>query len=177
MKLVIALLLAGSLMLLAPLYASGWQNLAPWCVDRVSVGMSYHKPTFESSEAIIEPQTTTKYENPCSLQKYGKEGDKFKATVTAYNSVPEQTDSSPCLAADGSDICKSLARGERACAANCFPLGSVLDIPGIGRCVVRDRTATRFGSRVDVYFGGRDQIKAAREYGKKSLIITFIHTK
>lgn len=174
MKLIIALLLAAALLLLVPLYASGWQDLAPRCVDRVPVGMSYPKSNLKAAERILEPQTAKTYENPCSLQRYGKEGDRFKATVTAYNSVPEQTDDSPCIAADGSDICQFFARGERACAANCLPFGSVLDIPGIGQCVVRDRTATRFGSRIDVYFGGRDQIKAARQWGKKALVLTII---
>lgn len=174
MKLVIVLLLAAMLILLSPLYASGKTNLAPWCVDRGSVGISYHKQELNSSQAIIEPRTETIYENPCSLQKTATKGQRFKATVTAYNSVPEQTDNRPCKAADGTDICLALVRGERACAANCLPLGSIVDIPGIGQCVVRDRTASRFGSRIDVYFGGRDQIKAARQWGKKTLVLTII---
>jgi 3D (Asp-Asp-Asp) domain-containing protein len=175
MKWLIALLLAAILILILPMYASSSKDLAPWCVDRGPVGISYPKPELNPSKAIIEPRTQVTYENPCSLPKEDRKSLSFKAVVTAYNSVPEQTDGDPCIAADGTDICEALRRGEGTCAANCLPFGSVLDIPGLGACVVRDRTASRYGSRIDLYLGGRDQIKAAKTWGiKKGLIVTII---
>lgn len=174
MKWLIALLLAAILILILPMYASSSSKTTAWCVDRGSVGISYPKPELNPSKAILEPRTEPIYENPCSLPKEDRKSLNFKAVVTAYNSVPEQTDGDPCIAADGTDICEAFRNGERACAANCLRFGSVVDVPGIGQCVVRDRTASRFGSRIDVYFGGRDQIKTARQWGKKTLVLTII---
>ncbi|MFZ6015509.1 MAG: 3D domain-containing protein [Patescibacteria group bacterium] len=92
------------------------------------------------------------------------------ATVTAYNSVPWQTDSTPCIAADGSDICKLREQGEMSCASH-LPFGTKINIPGFGVCTVRDRLHPRFAHRIDLYFGGADQIQAAKEWGKRSLTV------
>lgn len=155
--------------------ASGTSKKAPRLVERWSVGISYPKSNLKPPEAIIDPRTQPTNENQATVKDNPRKISTFKATVTAYNSVPEQTDGEPCIAADGTDICLALEHGERACAANSLRFGTRLVIPGIGECVVRDRTASRFGSRIDVYFGGRDQIKAARDWGKKqNLVITLI---
>jgi len=94
-----------------------------------------------------------------------------KVITTAYNSVPEQTDSTPCISADGTDICVAHARGERTCAA-AFPFGTVITIPGVGDCIVHDRLARKYATRVDIHFGGRDTITAARNYGKQVKEVT-----
>lgn len=175
MKWLLVLLLIALLALIYVPYASGSSKNPAWCVDRGLVGISYPNSNQNPATAHIEPKTKTIYGNPCSLPKTDRNGLRFKATVTAYNSVPEQTDGDPCIAADGTDICEALRRGERTCAANCLPFGSVVDVPGFGTCVVRDRTASRYGSRIDLYLGGRDQIKTAKAWGiKKGLIVTII---
>lgn len=176
MKYLFALLtifiLSAMLVLISPLVATGNQNSAPQSVDRGWIGTMCHKSNSSLVAAQIEPKLKKIYESPCSLPKKDSKDLRFKATVTAYNSVPEQTDGDPCIAADGSDICEALGRGERACAANCLPFGTRLEVPGFGTCVVRDRTASRYGSRIDIYFGGRDQIKTAKAWGKKELTLT-----
>lgn len=93
-------------------------------------------------------------------------------TVTAYNSVPEQTDSTPCIAANGADICKLHAQGDQTCAA-ALPFGTLLDVPGFGRCTVRDRLAPKYASRIDIHMG--KDITRARAWGKKQLTITVIN--
>jgi len=83
--------------------------------------------------------------------------------VTAYNSVPGQTDATPCIGAAGTDICKYLAAGSNTCAANFVPLGTVLKVEGLGTCVVRDRMNARYYYRVDWYMGM--DVAAARKFG------------
>lgn len=94
----------------------------------------------------------------------------FQATVTKFNSVSWQTDSSPCISADGSDICALERHGQQTCAANGFPFGTKLYIRGLGLCTVRDRLNSRFGrDRIDWYAGGSETVQAAREFGKQRL--------
>lgn len=120
----------------------------------------------ETRLAPVTVSTTKTDERPATSQ--------IKAKVTAYNSVPWQTDDTPCIAANGENICELLAKGDRSCAA-ALPFGTKLDIPKVGICTVRDRLAKRFSNRVDVYMGGKDQIKAAQEWGVQSLTITVLY--
>jgi 3D (Asp-Asp-Asp) domain-containing protein len=83
--------------------------------------------------------------------------------VTAYNSVPWQTDDTPCIGAQNTDICEIYARGENVCAANFVPLGTILEVEGLGTCVVRDRMNARYHYRVDWYMGM--DIDGARAHG------------
>ena len=161
--------------LVLPSDASGRQKTGGRCVYSVVTGICYQSMCQNLTTGQLETKSLYDQENDAILaEKVGKE-HVFIATVTAYNSVEEQTDDDPCIAADGTDICYALRHGERACAANGFRFGTRLDVPGIGQCVVRDRTASRFGSRIDVYFGGRGQIKAAKEWGiKRGLTIKII---
>lgn len=75
--------------------------------------------------------------------------------VTAYTSEAGQTDSTPCIGADGTDLCKRYANGEKLCATNDHPMHSKLVVEGYGECTVVDRMNTRYTGtgRVDLYFG------------------------
>ncbi len=77
--------------------------------------------------------------------------------VTAYNSVPGQTDSTPCITANGHDLCKQYAEigtGD-SIAANGLKFGTRVRFPeiyGDKEFVVRDRMNARYGAdRVDVW--------------------------
>jgi len=76
-------------------------------------------------------------------------------SVTAYTSEAGQTDSTPCIGADGTDLCKRYAAGEKLCATNDHPMHSKLVVEGYGECTVVDRMNTRYTGtgRVDLYFG------------------------
>lgn len=87
----------------------------------------------------------------------------MKVAVTAYNSVPGQTDATPCIGAQGTDICQLLAEGSNTCAANFVALGTVLEVDGLGTCVVRDRMNARYHYRVDWYMGM--DIASAKRFG------------
>lgn len=88
----------------------------------------------------------------------------FKATVTAYNSVPGQTDASPCIAANGKDICALHKQGISTCAA-AMPFGIKLEVDGFGTCIVMDRLAPKYANRVDIHMGGADSIAKAKAWG------------
>lgn len=95
-----------------------------------------------------------------------------KVVVTGYTSRVEETDSSPCISADGRDICKRHAEGQRLCAGNDYKLGSTVHIEGIGECKIVDRLNARYNGtgRIDLYFGM--DLKAARQHGAKKLTVT-----
>ena len=70
--------------------------------------------------------------------------------ITAYNvGDPSQTDSTPCISASGDNICNLLAQGKKICAANFVPLGTMLEIEGLGTCEVLDRMNARYADRID----------------------------
>ncbi len=95
-----------------------------------------------------------------------------KVVVTGYTSHVNQTDDSPTIAADGSDILIRFNRGEKICASNDHPLGSTLHVEGLGDCTNSDRMNRRYTGtgRVDWYFGM--DLKAARQHGAKKLTVT-----
>ncbi len=94
-------------------------------------------------------------------------------TVTAFNSVPEQTDSTPCTSADGSNICALEAVGDHSCAAS-FPFGTRIWVSGFGLCTVRDRLSQKYSYRLDLHFGGRSEIGRARAWGKRTMTVLVI---
>ena len=93
-------------------------------------------------------------------------------TSTAYNSVANQTDSSPDIAAWGD----RLEPGMRVIAVSRDLLelgltrGSEVQIEGFpGDFVVLDKMAKRWSKRIDIYMG--EDVSAARRYGKRMVRI------
>lgn len=81
--------------------------------------------------------------------------------VSAYNAGdPFQCDSSPCIAANGENICTALALGFKRCATNAYPLGTRLLIDGYGECLVVDRMNSRYQNRVDVALQAHEKERA-----------------
>jgi len=77
-------------------------------------------------------------------------------TMTAYNSEIGQTDNSPCVTANGFDVCKHGI--EDTIAANFLPMGTKVKIPelfGDRVFVVRDRMNKKHPNRVDVWMKDR----------------------
>lgn len=90
--------------------------------------------------------------------------------VSAYTSEVGQTDATPCISASGMNICHLYAEGTNVCATNAFPLGTLLEVEGLGTCVVEDRMNSRYRNRVDWYFGYDTQ--HALEFGVQKLHVT-----
>jgi len=73
-------------------------------------------------------------------------------TMTAYNSEVGQTDNSPCITANGFNVCTHGI--EDTVAANFLPFGTKVRIPdlfGDRIFVVRDRMNKRYSDRVDIW--------------------------
>ena len=101
-------------------------------------------------------------------QRYIVESETIRI-VTAYNAGdPNQTDDTPCISANGENLCEALARGERRCAANFVPLGTSLHVDKFGVCVVTDRTNKRYRNRVDIAMQ-KDEYDKARRFGRQRL--------
>lgn len=80
--------------------------------------------------------------------------------ITAYSSTKDQTDSSPCITANGYNVCKN--NTENVIAANFLPFGTRVKIPelfGDREFVVQDRMNRRYGQRVDVWMTSRQKAK------------------
>ena len=86
-------------------------------------------------------------------------------TITAYNSDPAQTDSTPCITANGFNVCE---HGEEdTIAANFLKFGTKVRIPdlyGDRIFVVRDRMNKRYSDRVDIWMKEKTD---ARQFGVK----------
>jgi 3D (Asp-Asp-Asp) domain-containing protein len=94
--------------------------------------------------------------------------------VTAYNAGdPRQTDDTPCISANGENICKALEKGKKRCAANFVPLGSRLYVEKIGVCLVTDRTNKRYRNRVDIAMQ-KNEYHKARRFGRQKLMVKII---
>jgi 3D (Asp-Asp-Asp) domain-containing protein len=106
-------------------------------------------------------------------QEYAVRSETIRV-VTAYNAGdPKQTDDTPCIAANGENICKALAKGKKRCAANFVPLGSHLHVDKIGVCMVTDRTNKRYRNRVDIAMK-KNEYHKARQFGRQKLIVKVI---
>ena len=94
--------------------------------------------------------------------------------VTAYNAGdPKQTDDTPCISANGENLCKALEKGQMRCAANFVPLGSHLYVDKIGVCLVTDRTNSRYHNRVDIAMQ-KNEYRKARQFGRQKLHVKII---
>ena len=99
----------------------------------------------------------------------GNDGGQY-ATVTAYTSRVQETDSSPYITASGVNLKK---RFDCIVAHNSLPFGTRVAIDDIGVCEVQDRGASRNGGNwFDVYFG--NDLKRALEFGKRELVFRVI---
>jgi len=86
-------------------------------------------------------------------------------TITAYNSDPAQTDDTPCITANGFDVCEHWQ--EDTIAANFLKFGTKVRIPelyGDRIFVVRDRMNKRYTSRIDIWMKDKTD---ARNFGVK----------
>jgi len=96
----------------------------------------------------------------------------FYTTVTAYSSTVEQTDSTPCITANGFNLCEH--DRENVVAANSLPFGAKIRIPeyfGKRIFTVQDRMHHRFSNRIDVWMKERDD---ALEFGRRNLKIEIV---
>ena len=92
--------------------------------------------------------------------------------ITAYSSTKDQTDSTPCITANGFNVCKH--NQENVIAANFLPMGAKVQIPelfGDRVFTVQDRMNRRYGKRVDVWMTSRQR---AKQFGIKHADVVVI---
>ena len=90
------------------------------------------------------------------------------ATITAYNTVPEQTDNTPCLGAGG-NIC---GRNNVVACPRSIPLGTwVIIDDNYYQCL--DRLAVKYDDRFDISFD--KDIQGAKEFGKQYKEVIILH--
>lgn len=93
-----------------------------------------------------------------SLQSYGSKSlFTTHVTITTYNAVRSQCDSSPLITADGTKIDhRKVKSGKQRIVAisrdllYAIPLGSIIDIEGYGKYEVRDTMNSRFKHSIDI---------------------------
>ena len=86
-------------------------------------------------------------------------------TLTAYNSDPYQCDNSPCITANGFNVCEHGI--EDTIAANFLKFGTKVRIPelyGDKIFIVRDRMNSRYQNRIDIWMLEKQD---AKEFGAK----------
>ena len=91
---------------------------------------------------------------------------------TAYNSLAGQTDSTPCITANGHNLCKQYEEQGfgNTIATNFLPMGTQVRFPelyGDKIFVVRDRMNARYGNgRIDIWL---PEYSEAKKFGVKRL--------
>ena len=89
--------------------------------------------------------------------------------ITMYTSREAETDDSPCISADGTNICQV---DYAVCASNAFPLGTKLMIDKLGECLVKDRMNARYTQAVDYYV--KFDLTRAISFGRQRLAVRII---
>lgn len=94
--------------------------------------------------------------------------------VSAYNSVPEQTDEEPFIGAWGDSL--SYRQKSVAISRDLIKLGfkhntkvMIEGLPGV--YLVKDKMAARWTKRIDIYMG--DKVEKAKKWGVKDLSIVY----
>lgn len=98
----------------------------------------------------------------------------IKVNVTAYNSVPSQTDSLPNIAAWGDTLKPHLK--SIAVSRDLINLGmtynTLVKIEGLeGVFLVKDKTNPRFSKRIDIFMG--NDVQKAKNWGRKKLTVSY----
>ena len=93
-------------------------------------------------------------------------------TITAYNSDPAQTDDTPCITANGFNVCEHGI--EDTVAANFLRFGTKIRMPdlyGNKVFIVRDRMNKRYPSRMDIWMLEKSD---AKSFGVQRVLIEVI---
>jgi 3D (Asp-Asp-Asp) domain-containing protein len=115
--------------------------------------------TTPSQEVIIEVKS--------AIELLGEPIRVITVPVTAYNSLPGQTDATPCTTANGFDLCKNDV--QNVIAANFLKFGTKVRFPDFDPdtiYTVQDRMNARYTYRADIWM---KEYSDARKFGIKRL--------
>lgn len=125
------------------------------------------EPAAVGSQAVTD-QVSVVSEN--NLEEFS--GRLITFEVSAYNTLPEQTDNTPCVAANGDNIC--LEKNKNTVATNFLPFGTRIIIPSLGNqvYVVRDRMNKRYeGYYLDVLAPTKNHAMVIGRQERKVIIL------
>lgn len=96
-----------------------------------------------------------------------------KVEATAYNSCEAQTDNSPCIAANGENICDGYNKGNQYVAYNDAKIGTKVKLGDVNYTVV-DRSGKQ--GIIDIYFGPctPENVQSALNFGRKDVTIQIL---
>lgn len=136
------------------------------CADHTVTNRSFCAVPPSAPEATIEPP-------PPSPPKPTPVGKVME--VSGYTSSEAETDKDPCEGARSIDICELRARGIQACASNSFPITTLIEVEGLGTCMVLDRMKSQYTNNVDWHFGqGEKAVDTANDFGRQPRKVTKI---
>jgi 3D (Asp-Asp-Asp) domain-containing protein len=106
--------------------------------------VTYEKPKAETPVEIYKPVEPPSFEEPATPLPLPQKATSTMeiertmfAKVTGYNTVPEQTDSTPCISANGTNIC---GRDDVVACPSEITLGTMVIIDGKNMSVSTDCT-------------------------------------
>ncbi len=137
-------------------------------------------PNQDVKNEDLEQNKITMYENgflqsSCTNQVCENDSDELAVAsirkgiiITAYSSTPDQTDASPFITANGTQVYDGIV------ACNFLPFGTKVRLPdfsGDKVYTVEDRMAKRFGNKMDIWMGTREM---ALEFGAQKLTVEIL---
>mgnify|MGYP001598909349 CR=1 FL=1 len=153
---------------------------AAYAVLATGAGKGSFIQTTSIGETLPSPVADTAEDDKqiCGLQEvlcegeYPDRGLGQTATITMYNSFANQTDSSPCISADNTNICKA---NYNVCASNDYKFGAKIKIDKLGICIIKDRMNRRYTGkgRIDFYAGY--DLQRALNFGRQKLNIIILN--
>lgn len=133
-------------------------------------------PVTPQVEELVPAQVASETSAPVQVEGVDrkKPSQKTKVTrvvmVTAYNAVPEQTDSSPEICAWGDKIRPGIIAISRDLERRGLTRGKEVHIEGIGRVVVMDRMHHRKRNQIDLYMVNHEDALA---FGTRELSVSW----
>ena len=120
---------------------------------------------FESKPLEVKPKVIIT--DQIKAEKYVQPIKNFRTlTITGYSQSPEEG-TADGITADGTRV----AYGVCAADPRMFSFGSILDIPGYGRCTVHDTGGAIIGNRIDAFFPNKQD---AFRWGRRTLEVEII---
>lgn len=131
------------------------------CFPRVTslAAMDTELLTTPNQEVVIEVQS--------AIEELGEPTRVITVPVTAYNSLAAQTDSTPCITANGFNLCKN--NTQNVIAANFLKFGTKVRFPDYDPdtiYTVQDRMNARYAYRADIWMKTH---KEATQFGIQKL--------
>ena len=124
-------------------------------------------PRLSSEAQTMDANTLAEIKQEQFQAELGQLMRTINVPVTAYNSLPGQTDSTPCITANGYNLCTN--NQQNVIAANFLKFGTKVRFPDFDPntvYTVQDRMNARYAYRADIWMQTREQ---AKQFGIKTL--------